>query len=266
MTATGSSGKPQVLLIPGGASTVHGYFPQLGTALQTRAQVIQVDVPGIGPTSDQRSLRLPDYASALARAVRDQAHGPVIAVGHSLGGLVALRLAIDEPGLAAGLLLLDPTPPTPPATLHGMALFLRALASLGPIGQRLWDWRARQDLRGITMTAERARALAVYTDPRFVAETARWARHLAHDGTGLADDLANGQLPSIPAIIVSAGYHRSKSTVRRAHRQLAASIPNAELQVWDGAPHPLHIQQPDRVADLVIALLEHATNRQPAGR
>jgi pimeloyl-ACP methyl ester carboxylesterase len=261
MSATGSPSRSQVLLVPGGASTVHGYFPQLSTALGRRAQVIQVDVPGIGPASDRRPLRLPDYASALAHAVRGQAGGPLIIVGHSLGGLVALQLAVDEPDLAAGLLLLDPTPPAPPAMLHGMAVFLRALAALGPAGRRLWDRRARQDLRGTTMTAEQARALAVYTDPRFVAETDRWARHLARDGAALAGDLADGKLPPVPAIIVSAGYHRPRSAVRRAHQRLTAWIPRAELQVWDGAPHPLHIQQPQRVAAAVSTLLEQAANR-----
>jgi pimeloyl-ACP methyl ester carboxylesterase len=266
MNTPGSPSRSQVLLIPGGASTVHGYFPQLGTALRARAQVIQVDVPGIGPDHDRRPLRLPEYASELARAVRAQAGGPLIIVGHSLGGLVALRLAIDEPGLAAGLLLLDPTPPAPPAMLHGMSVFLRALVALGTAGQRMWDRRARQDLRGITMDAEQARALAVYTNPRFVAETARWARYLARDGAALAEDLAAGQLPPIPAIIVSAGYHRPQSAVRRAHQQLAAWMPCAELQVWDGAPHPLHIQQPHRVTAAVLTLLEQPANRQLAGR
>ena len=263
MNATGSPSRPRVLLVPGGASTVHGYFPQLDTALGARAQVIQVDVPGIGPASGRRPLRLPDYASALAQAVRGQADGPLIIVGHSLGGLVALRLAVDEPGLAAGLLLLDPTPPTPPAMLHGMALFLRALAALGPAGRRLWDSRARHDLRGITMDASQARALAVYTDPRFVAETARWARHLARDGAALAGDLAGGKLPPVPAIIVSAGYHRPRSAVRRAHQQLAAWMPRAELQVWDGAPHPLHIQQPQRVEAAVSTLVERTRDPHP---
>jgi pimeloyl-ACP methyl ester carboxylesterase len=266
MSVTDSPGRPRILLIPGGASTVHGYFPQLSTALGARAQVIQADIPGIGPAHDRRPLRLPDYASELAQTVRGQADGPLIIAGHSLGGLVALRLAIDEPALAAGLLLLDPTPPAPPVMLHGMALFLRALAALGPAGQRLWDRRARHDLAGITMTAGQARALAVYTDPRFVAQTARWARHLPSDGTALADDLATGKLPPVPAIIVSAGYHRPRSAVRRAHQQLAAWIPGAELQVWDGAPHPLHIQQPQRVTAAASTLLDQAANRQLADR
>ena len=75
MSATGSLSRSQVLLVPGGASTVHGYFPQLGTALGAQAQVIRIDVPGIGRASDRRPLRLPEYAHELAQAVRAQAGG-----------------------------------------------------------------------------------------------------------------------------------------------------------------------------------------------
>jgi hypothetical protein len=67
-----------------------------------------------------------------------------------------------------------------------MAPFLRVLAGLGPVGRRLWEARARRDLRGFSVSAEQERALAVYTDPRFLAETARWAGHLARDGATLA--------------------------------------------------------------------------------
>jgi pimeloyl-ACP methyl ester carboxylesterase len=77
--------------------------------------VIEVDPPGIGTTSDRRPLRLSDYARGLAHALRREGEDPVVVVGHSLGGLVALRLATDESSLVAGLLLLDPTPLTPHA-------------------------------------------------------------------------------------------------------------------------------------------------------
>jgi hypothetical protein len=38
--------------------------------------------------------------------------------------------------------------------------------------------------------------------------------------------------------------------------------PGANLQVWDGTRHPLHIQQPDRVTGAVLALLERAAGRE----
>jgi pimeloyl-ACP methyl ester carboxylesterase len=265
MSRGADSRGPRVLLVPGGASTVHGYFPQLRTSLGTRASVIEVDPPGIGRGNDRRPLRLPVYAGELAQAVRSRGDGPLVVAGHSLGGLVALRLAVDEPDLVAGLLLLDPTPPAPRAALSAMAVFLKVLAGLGPVGRRLWDARARRDLRGISINGEQERALGVYTHPRFVAETSRWARHLAGDGTALAGDLAGGKARAVPAVVVSAGEHAPKSAVRRAHQQIAAWIPGADLQVWEGTRHPLHIQQPDRVADAVLGLLERAGNPRPMG-
>jgi pimeloyl-ACP methyl ester carboxylesterase len=164
-------------------------------------------------------------------------------------------LALDEPYLVSGLLLLDPTPPNP-TLLKGMGVFLRLSAPLGPIGQRLWERRARRDLRGVAMDADQARAFEVYTARGFLAETARWGRHLARDGATLAGDLTTGQAPSIPTIVVSAGYHRPKSSIRRAHEQLVARMRGAELQVWAGARHPLHIQHPTRVTNLVLSLLD----------
>jgi len=41
---------------------------------------------------------------------------------------------------------------------------------------------------------------------------------------------------------------------------------HAELQVWERAPHPLHIQQPQRVAAAISTLLEQAANQQLADR
>jgi pimeloyl-ACP methyl ester carboxylesterase len=237
---------------------VHGYFPQLATPFGTQAMVIEVDPPGIGASSDRRPLRLAAYARGLSQAVRRTGDDPAVVVGHSLGGLVALRLAVDEPGLVAGLLLLDPTPLMPPRTLRSMAVFFRVLAGLGPVGRRGWDARARRELRGVALGAEQQRALAVYTHPRFLAENARWAGHLARDGAALAGDLAAGKLGRVPTVVVSAGERSSTSAIRRAHEQLVAWIPQAELQVWDGTGHPLHVQQPGRVAQAVLALLERA--------
>ena len=86
-----------MLLVPGGASTVHGYFPGLARALANHAALIEHDPPWIGATSDGRPLRLFEYAAALALTVRNGGSEPVCVVGHSLGGLVALRLAVDHP-------------------------------------------------------------------------------------------------------------------------------------------------------------------------
>jgi pimeloyl-ACP methyl ester carboxylesterase len=174
-----------------------------------------------------------------------------------------LQLAVAEPDLVAGLLLLDPTPLTPLPTLKSMAVFLTLLGSLGPASRWLWNAGAHRDLRKVAMSPEQDRALGVYTHPRFLAETSRWARHLARDGTALAHHLAAGRLRALPAVVVSAGERSPTSAVRRAHQQITEWIPGADLQVWEGTRHPLHIQQPQRVAATVRTLLERTGDTYP---
>jgi pimeloyl-ACP methyl ester carboxylesterase len=246
----------RVLLVPGGASTAHGYFPGLAGALAGTATFIEADPPGIAAAShDRRPLRLATYARGLAQGVRRERDDPVAVVGHSLGGLIALRLAADEPDLVGGLLLLDPTPLTPAWMRWPMASFFGVLGHLGPVGRGIWDARARRDLRGVSMSAEQQRAFAVYTNPRFLAQNARWARHLARDSAVLAADLRSGKLGPQPTVVVSASEHAPNSAVRRAHQQLVAWIPNAQLQVWENTAHPLHIQEPGRVAETLRTVL-----------
>jgi pimeloyl-ACP methyl ester carboxylesterase len=236
----------RVLLIPGGASTVHGYFP-LASLLGPDLAVIEADPPGIGETADGSPLRLAEYAQASAKSVQEGGDEPVLAVGHSLGGLIALRLAADHPELVAGLVLLEPTPLTPPRTLSSIGTFLRVLAALGPIGRRMWDTSAKRDLRDVPLDAETERAALVYRNPRFVAETARWAKYLPRDGAELAADLRAGKV-TVPTLLVTADYRSAKSPVRRAHEELVSWIPGARLEVWENTRHPLHIQQAARVA------------------
>ena len=80
--------------------------------------------------------------------------------------------------------------------------------------------------------------------PRFAAETARWARHLARDGAVLAGDLASGNLPRSLQSSSQPAITGPSPPSRRARQQLIAWMPNAELQVRDGASRPLYIQQP----------------------
>jgi hypothetical protein len=85
-------GQRRVLLVPGGASTARGYFPQLATSLGSQATVIQVDPPGIGTASDRRPLRLATHARALSQTVRGAGHDPaVVVLGSSTVTLPASR-------------------------------------------------------------------------------------------------------------------------------------------------------------------------------
>src|SRR5438105_4744402 len=158
MTRSGSSVKddrasssdeeiaPRVLLVPGGGSSVHGYYTELEQALGASARLIKVDPPGLEPAAGIRWLKLSDHARWLAQVVRRDGTGPVLVIGHSLGGLIALRLALDDPDIVGGLLLLDPSPPVfaallPTPLLKLIGLLRKVVAIFRPADPRKSDAR-----------------------------------------------------------------------------------------------------------------------------
>jgi hypothetical protein len=82
--------------------------------------------------------------------------------------------------------------------------------------------------------------------------------YLGFDGVALAADLAAGRLTGVPPSSSQQGS--TPPTPRLAAHTSASSIGSrAELEVWEGTTHPLHLQQPSRVADATLALLERVT-------
>jgi pimeloyl-ACP methyl ester carboxylesterase len=79
---------------------------------------------------------------------------------------------------------------------------------------------------------------------------------LGFSGVALAADLAAGQLGAVPTVVVSAGEHAPASAMRRTHRRLVSWIAAARLEVWDGTTHALHREEPGRIADAALALVE----------
>lgn len=239
-----------VLLVPGGGSSVHGYFPDLGRSLGAGIGLIECDAPGRDPARGRRWLPLPEHARWLADAARREASGPVVVVGHSLGGLIALRLALDEPELVAGLLLLDPSPPVLAALLP------RPLLRLIGGGRRVGAHLRRM----LPPTPRRRRAPAARSVPFRVR--IRWFFLLG--GLALAADVAAGGAAGIPTVLVSASEHGPGTPIRRAHERLTSWLPGALFEVWPDTTHPLHLEQPDRVADATLALLERSAGAPPS--
>jgi pimeloyl-ACP methyl ester carboxylesterase len=102
--------RPAILLIHGLAGQLSHYTYGVAGKLAAHHRVIVVDRPGSG-----YSTRAPDAAAdlstqagALAALVRTLGLGPTFVVGHSLGGAIALAMALEHPQQVAGLALLAP--------------------------------------------------------------------------------------------------------------------------------------------------------------
>jgi len=135
----GHSGPPLVF--------VHGLLGQLNEfsfALAGRfpeRRVVLIDRPGSGYSQTARPQTLTEQAKIVAGTISALGLDKPVIVGHSLGGAIALALALDFAGMVGGLALIAPltklvaTPPKPFDDLgrrRRLALWLGAW-TLGPI-------------------------------------------------------------------------------------------------------------------------------------
>lgn len=199
-------------------------------------------LPGREPTdlAALRRLRFDDLFEALRRN-RDRLDEPPIVIGHSMGGLLAQRLAAETP--CAALVLLASVPPgvlwaQPRAVPHLLRLLPRTLLGL-PVRP------SDQTLRAVVfndLPESEARALSP---------------GLVHDAGGAFRSLVLGsvRLPRgamrCPVLSVSGGADRNVSP--RISRAIARRYA-AEQQVHPGRGH--WIVAPSKVGEVAPPVLE----------
>jgi len=100
------AGQPVVLVHGlGGAAT---NWTRLAPLLARSRRVIIPDLPGHGRSgSIGRQADLGNYADCIAAILVRETTAPAALVGHSMGGVVALRLAVAHPALVSALVLVE---------------------------------------------------------------------------------------------------------------------------------------------------------------
>lgn len=130
-TALWNAGTP-VLALHGITST-HAAFPFLAEALPDH-RIVAPDLRGRGGSRDVPGpFGLAAHAEDAAAVIRAVADDPVIVVGHSMGGFVAVVLAHRHPDLVRSVVLVDGGLPFAPAdeetTVAGLAAIKQRLVT-----------------------------------------------------------------------------------------------------------------------------------------
>jgi pimeloyl-ACP methyl ester carboxylesterase len=250
---------PALLLVHGLGGHMAHFTYEVARQLAHHHRVVTVDRPGSGYSTRRpgTSAGLREQAAALAGLIdRLELEQPLV-VGHSLGGAVALALALDYPDRVAGLSLLAPLTHLPDEVPPAFG----ALATHSPRLRRLIAWTVATPgaiARGNAMLAEVFAPDAVPAD--FATRGGGLLSLWPGQFLATADDL--GALPDeLPGY--SSRYAELRMPVAvlfgrddrilpwREHGEaLACKVPHAVLEVVDGG-HMLPVAQPDLTVQFI---------------
>lgn len=268
----------------------HGYTNQLAVwHFQRRA--LGVEPPGRLVFWDQRShgrsgrgapesATISQLGSDLARVLEAVAPcGPVVLVGHSMGGMTIMALADQQPelflpsgGAIAGVALIATSPGRLSEVTFGLP------AALTPVTRRALPV-ITQEMRRRPAVFERARRLSAEVafvvarhgafgtgdvGPALVSFVERMTSEVPIDVIGEFYDTftdhdkleALAVLRDLPVLVVVGS--RDLVTPPAHSTAIAAVLPDAELLVVDGAGHMVQLERPDVVNPAICRLIERA--------
>jgi len=262
---------PAIVLIHGlGGQLLN--FPASGLAqLQGDYRVIAIDRPGSGystrPLTASATLR--SQAATLAKVIRGLGLQKPLVVGHSLGGAVALTLALEHPDCVGGLALISPLTQleqSVPKAFSGLAVRSRMLRFL--IG---WTIAIPLSMRGSRDTLN----FVFGPDPvpaNFATEGGGMLGLRPKSYYAASSDLAavNDDLPGVIAryaeLKIPAGIlHGTADRVlnHAAHgKVMVGKVPGLELELVEGGGHMTPITAPDRTIAFIGRMAQRVAAQQ----
>lgn len=252
---------PDLLLVHGTGASTHS-FADLSRELKDRFRITAVDLPGHGFSQPQplSQMTLPAISEALGGLLQVLELAPAVAVGHSAGAAILLRMCLDRR-----------IAPKVVVSLNGALIGFRGpigrffsplaqMLAISPLVPRAFTWRV-QDADVLARLVARTGSRLT---PAQMGYYARLARDPDHVGAALAMmagwDLGRlrrdfGRLDT-PVVLVAGS--RDGMVPADQVFEVERRLPHARSVVLRGLGHLAHEEAPAMVAAVIeVAAREH---------
>jgi len=247
---TTRSGQGPVLLLVHGVGGSGAFWSDVVARMEDACTCVAVDLAGFGHSSPLQGPRtVARWAGSLLPLVDELGPEPVVAVGHSLGGMVVQELALAIPDRVGALALCNTIPGATDRVrqINGMladvalrdgSAALAALMAPGLFGP--------EPQEGTGRARQRFLADCAASDPETLAGALRAIMTF--------DALPRLGQVTVPVLVV-AGEHEGNVDDQRA---MASALPRASLVVMEGTGHMAPAEAPSAFAGILRHFLKGA--------
>jgi len=231
----GKGDQPPVILIHGAGGS-HLHWPAQVRRLGGY-RVYALDLPGHGKSAGRGRQSIEAYAHEIGNWMQSVELSKAVFVGHSMGGAIALKLAIRNPGCVLGLGLVGTGArlKVDPVILEDTAMSVTFNAAVESIAQRAFSPDTDPEL--VNLAAERMSE---------IRPSVLHGDFVASDGFDEMDSLNEVGVPTC----VICGQD-DQLTPPRYSQYLADHIAKAELHILPQAGHMVMLEKPDQVAEIL---------------
>ena len=232
----------QLVLVHGSRLASSQWAPQV-PLLRDRVGLTLVDLPGHGSRAGEE-FTLDRCIDVIEECLPTE--GPIVLVGHSLGGYVAMAYAARRGAALSGLVLADAsaTPTGPGAAIY------RGVATLT---DRLGPERmTRVNNRVLRRLYPPERIEPVIAGGYFFAPTpAAWREVMTHCRPSMLHDL------SCPVLLLNGQFDQFRLGTRAYRR----ACPGARVEIIRRAGHLANLDQPEAFADALLRFADSVQGR-----
>jgi esterase len=248
----GDPGRPTLVLLHG----LFGSSGNWGSVARHLASHYRLLVPDLRNHGRSPHAPLHDYPSMAGDLLELLDHHGVrapIVVGHSMGGKVAMHLALTTPARVAGLVVVDMAPVR---YSHGFDAVLRAFAAVD-----LTAIASRADANAQMRSAVPVSAVRAFLLQNLERHDGRWCWRLNLEALAAAQATITG-FPDYPGPAVYEGrtlfvHGELSDYVRPSHHPvIQRCFPGAGLQVIEGAGHWVYADQPTAFLEVLDRFLD----------